>query len=659
MTGDASRKVCLPLPQRVVLSNFSLYRRQKTIEADFDKPVFCLAGANGLGKSTFLAAVNYAITGVVNEHDRRFLGPQDYYDEVQAYARSFFDGRIRQGDHDAAQVELSMRVGDRDYRLVRGMFAPTALRELTITGPGGETEDFSDEAFDDHERHDHYVRNVLADSGLEEFSQLAFLQLFVLTFDEARQLLFWDERRGQSALFIAFGGSAETARAVEKEQRTIDSADSLVRNLQWQATGIREQLKALLAAQAGADTADADLEAEHERLDARVAGSAEAYERLSTEATDKAVRLADSTARLSSTQAEYERLYADRLGRHHDVDGHPVVLETLEEGRCALCATAGDPVVEAVRSALANRCCPLCASALPEDTGDESDAGMLKRLGALATEIEALENEVGEHRQATARLSQEAEQAEAVLLRHQAELDQFRVANSLTLGTTATDANALGAATATLERQVNELLTRKEKERERRESAKARLRAYQADLLRLYAAVEESFVPTFQQLAYEFLGVELEVDLDRRASSLQLRLSLANSDRRQPDELSESQRFFIDIALRMALAKQISAPGHPATLFIDTPEGSLDIAYERRAGRMFGRFVEDGERLFMTANINTSRLLHELASTCGAERMKLVRMTDWTTLTAVQQEADADFEEAYAAIETALADGGS
>ncbi len=34
-------------------------------------------------------------------------------------------------------------------------------------------------------------------------------------------------------------------------------------------------------------------------------------------------------------------------------------------------------------------------------------------------------------------------------------------------------------------------------------------------------------------------------------------------------------------------------------------------------------------------------------------------MTDWTYLTEVQQEAESDFEDAYATIEARLAEGGS
>lgn len=111
-------------------------------------------------------------------------------------------------------------------------------------------------------------------------------------------------------------------------------------------------------------------------------------------------------------------------------------------------------------------------------------------------------------------------------------------------------------------------------------------------------------------------------------------------------------------ALRMALARKLSSSAGPATLYVDTPEGSLDIAYEMRAGRMFARFAQGidgrGNRLVMTDNINTSQLLQELAGACGRERMELVRMTEWTHLSDVQLEAQDAFEAAYVTIERRL-----
>lgn len=438
----------------MTLQNFSLYRRTATVHAEFDRGVFCLAGANGLGKSTFLAALNFAICGVVAEPGRSFLRPRDYYDDLIPYSSSYFSGRISESDHEAAQVELEMTIGDREYRLVRGMFSPTGLREFSILGPDGQVEEYSDPAFDDIERHRHYEAALLADSGLNDFSQLVFLQLLVLTFDEQRRLLFWDDRVAQAALFLAFGITPEQASLAESLQKTFDSADSLVRNLQWQATGVRRDLEALQRATAGGPASDDDLEREHKRLEQRVDDAAKRYEKLETSWRDSQVRLADAAAAMRSAQAEYDAVYAERLKTRRHAHAHPVVVAAINNGVCGVCGSEGTQVSETVRDRLAEGRCPLCGSPLPE-ADPEGDAELLERLRVVGERIVALEDELGAQQAAVVRWRKEADAGEVGVRELRAELEGYRTANALALSRRAVEGQELDEATRGLQRQID------------------------------------------------------------------------------------------------------------------------------------------------------------------------------------------------------------
>jgi DNA repair exonuclease SbcCD ATPase subunit len=656
--GAPERQLMLPLPERVVLRNFTLYRRRREVSAQFDRGVFCLAGANGLGKSTFLSALNFAITGVVlpPAGGTRFLGADDLYQNALNYAGTYFDGRISAADHDLAEVELQMRVGRRRYTLTRGMFAPSGLRSLTIEDDDGSVDAFDDPAFDDTERHRLYQDELLSDSGLEDFSQLVFLQLLILTFDEQRRLLFWDDRVTQAALFIAFGVSAQEARTAEELLRQIDRADSLVRNLQWQATGVRKQLEALVSVAQGDGDADARTAVEHERLQQQALAAADRVSRAEDAAGDTAVRIADRSARLRAARARYDAIYADRLLSRRHARSHPVVVATLTNHLCAICGSADSEVSSRIKGQLAAGHCPLCESVLPPPSGDDDE--LLAELRGVGEQIVVLEGELADGEKALIRHREIVEVAEAQLRGLQRDLEGFRQENTMALARSSLQGRAVEEATEGLQSQINALLARKEEQRQRRGHAQMQLADLQEGLVEAYVRVEGAFVPRFTDLAYRFLGVPLEIDIERRGSDIRLRLALADSDRRAPDELSESQRFFVDIALRMALAQQMASAEHPACMYIDTPEGSLDIAYESRAGSMFGSFVEGQNQMLMTANINTSELLGQLAATCGPERMRLLRMTEWTYLTEVQQQAEGLFERAYASIEEKLEHGG-
>ena len=99
-----------------------------------------------------------------------------------------------------------MRVHDHRYRVSRGMFEPVGLREFEVTSASDDSVVIAnDPALNPGERHDRYATAIAEDTGLENFAQLVFLQLFVVTFDERRDLLFWGERTLPAALYIAFG----------------------------------------------------------------------------------------------------------------------------------------------------------------------------------------------------------------------------------------------------------------------------------------------------------------------------------------------------------------------------------------------------------------------------------------------------------------------
>jgi hypothetical protein len=181
-----------------------------------------------------------------------------------------------------------------------------------------------------------------------------------------------------------------------------------------------------------------------------------------------------------------------------------------------------------------------------------------------------------------------------------------------------------------------------------------KLQVLQDKIENAYSEAKLVFVPIFKELAKSFIGLDLDIDLKREKHIQKLVLELQSTARTDSFQLSKSQRFFLDIALRMSLAIYLSTSNNPVNMLIDTPEGSLE-AYESRVGQMFANFITNyKQNIVMTANINASQLLISLAELCGNERMKFKRMLDWTDLTPVQKEGESLFEKVYMNIENAL-----
>jgi DNA repair exonuclease SbcCD ATPase subunit len=639
----------LPFIQRIQLRNFSLYSAEPIINISFRRGAFCLAGANGLGKSTFLSTLNYAVTGIVPDPERSFKSVSEYYRHSMEFSAEYFKGRITESDHDTAEVEVELSIGQRTYTLTRGFFEPEQLRSLQITDAdavaGDNTENHSAKA-----RNDLYTKGMARDIGLGSFEQFVFLQHFVYTFDERRHLLFWDAGLLEQVLYLTFGFDPAQAQEADVLRREAEKADSLARNFNWQATEVRKKLDDLSAAVSNQKSVDEDLRGLHERLTEQVAKASDKVQRLQADADDVALKIAELSGQHATLRAQYDEAFAVRLKGKSNVTANPSVALSISDRTCQVCGSKGAAVVHSIQSRLEDHRCPLCDTGIVAQP-NTSALSELKKIDRKLVDIRArLDEAVKSH----SRRKNELVASAAELNTAKRSVSDFERKNAQALDQLLLQSKSV--LRSTIQRyadQVEELLEKKKQQYQRRNENRRALAVIQKQLVKSYGDAEEEFVPSFKALAQLFLGLDLEVRLETGSThGVWLALEVNSTIRRQFHQLSESQRFFIDIALRMALIQYMVGSG--GCLLIDTPEGALDIAYESRAGKMFAKFAKKGSELILTANINTSRLLLSLAEDCGTGNMVLCRMTSWTQLSDVQLEEEELFEQAYSQIKRAL-----
>ncbi len=650
-SATSFERIALPRVAYVRLQDFTLFSADRIVEADVPGGVFCLAGANGLGKSTFLTAVNYAMTGIVPRPTLKFDSPAEYLKKNLSYADDYFTGRISEADRETCEICVAMEIGGAMLTLTRSPFEVESLRDLSIER-GGSIESFGDE---DGETRERLFREALvAESGLVSFDQFVFLQLLVLTFDERRHLLSWDSKVVEQALYLLFGDDREQAENAAKARRLYEQQDSLARNTQYQVTRLRSQLEDLRrVVEENSPDDDVDLvaqfqghEAVRDEVDERVKRSEELL-------SDEQLRLNDDVAAQVELRSEYEATFANIMKGTHDISKHPIVRAAMDDRRCEICGSTNTESVASISHSVSESACPLCGAQLSA-VDAAAEAKTYERLEQIDAQLEALNESASSHADAIRRYKDELESATSDLDLAEQALSDFMVAHEgHVLSLTAED--GIGRIAQHLESAIQKGLEQKEVHKKKRDAAKKHWAEAQRDVAASYTAAEDDFIPLFQDLAESFLGLDLSIALEeRKPAGLQFVVSVGSSTRRSANDVSESQRYFIDIALRMALCQYVVRPDSPGTLLIDTPEGSLDIAYEVRAGDMLGRFGTGGRNILITANINTSQLLLEVARTCGDDRMRLVRMTEWTELSDVQRASEDLFDSAYGAIEQAL-----
>lgn len=657
-TNLKTTKLNFPKITRVILEDFSLFTSSNKIEVFIKDGVFCLAGANGLGKSTFLAAINFALTGMVSDPSRLFDSAEEYYRVSKNYALEYFNGRISENQRESAQITLHFHIGSIDYQITRGIFEPEELRFFSIIDKASGVSLLASSDLSPEDLHEAYAKSVYTHVGLANFPQFAFLQHFVFTFDESRRLLFWEQKALELAMYLCFGLDYDEAHRAESLRRDAEKAGSLARNNNWQASEVRKRIQSLLSEAQKPGITDSkmeDLVDQHKQFQQKYDEIEQEIKTRKDKLQDNALKISELSAYQLSLRTAYADAFESHLHSKFHISQHPLILETIKDGRCALCGARSENIANRINAHLHNSRCPLCDEKLAESTLNGEAINRLKKIdGEMIKATKNLEL----HVQTNQRLKNEIAQLQNEFEMAINNLRAFELENEKLLdyikNKSATEVG-IDSIVESYKRQLEEFLIKKEGYYQKRDEKLKELSKIKKKLESQYSSAEAEFVPTFKKLAVLFLGLDLDIRIDSQSSTgLTLVADVNGASRRKHHELSESQRFFIDIALRMALAQYVSADSAKAVLFIDTPEGSLDIAYESRAGLMLAKFVESGHCILMTANINTSKLLISLAKECTASRMQLVRMTKWTQLSEVQIAEEALFEEAFSKIEETL-----
>jgi DNA repair exonuclease SbcCD ATPase subunit len=651
-------KLSFPQMRKVDLESFTLFAQQPNVSLDFKAGVTCLAGANGIGKSTFLSAVTYCLTGRVPTPYRAYRSSDEYFRDSQSFPKTYFDGRISELNRETASVAVEFELGSDLFSVKRALFDADGLRALSITRKwrSKNPQIIDGTNLSDSDRQAMYSAAIVAASGLKSFDQFVFLYHFVLVFDESPTLLFWNPKALEAALFLAFGNSPDQLAAADNHRREMERAESLGRNAKWQSLQVHRRIDAIRESLGADNPAQAvELEEVYERVRRVQEQAATVLDDAEARAADAELDLANAVARLVSARNEYAKAFEEFVGTRSALTQHPLVLQAQSDNSCGICGSVGESVGAHVRARLSKNVCPLCDSQV-KPAPPKGDLGKLREVdGQIAqarVELEASHSK-------RERLVSERDEARKGAIAAANAVREFEERHVQIVkwvqGKQAVAHTGVEEELSRLSTELHALLQTSKQHYAVRDKHKAALLRLQQQLEQQYRSTEEEFVPLFRDLAEQFIGFELDIEAERKQTGFVLVLELKGARRRGEHQLSQSQRFFLDIALRMALARFMSTDRSAAPLFIDTPEGSLDIAYEARAGQMFAAFVSEGHDIVMTANINTSQLLLKLAAACGASQMSLVRMTDWADLSEVQLMEEGLFHKAYAAIEEHLA----
>jgi hypothetical protein len=433
----------------------------------------------------------------------------------------------------------------------------------------------------------------------------------------------------------------------------MDKYESDGRNDRWQATQVKNKMNNLLNTRNGLSDGDSESTQTYLELCKFLDGLEREQGNVKFEYDTflkKQSYLNVDIFELKLALAKYFTQYSEPRTK---LTNNTYIEMSLKKNECIVCGAHGSHVVEKIAANLRKDFCPLCSTAIVDESKVEQQA-LLEQIknadGLVAQKTAELHGIVDE----TSAKKIELEKITFEVDRTKEKLTAIESENpTISLGVGKKD--SLDVVMTRYQEQFDEFDRRSIENYAKRDKLRPAYEILQQKIEGAYKEAELEFVPVFQQLAKSFIGYDLTVSFSTKSRTMMLVLELEKNARTESSHLSESQRFFLDIALRMALAIHLSATGHEATMIIDTPEGSLDIAYESRVGRMFAEYVTDySQNILMTANINASRLLVVLAENCKKSKMQFKRMLDWTDPSPIQRAGEDLFNEVYGSIETAL-----
>ena len=647
-----------PVFRHLEVKDFGLYPGLEGgptgLRIDFYPGLTLVVGANGLGKTTLITLIFRMITGPYDIPRIRDGGELGFR---RLEARTLPPGQrrtfaARVSDRAAsATARLDITVGSIPITIHRRL-SDLALQTALV----------GDQACKDEK----IFQSLIIDAaGVGSFGDFILMLRYLTFYFEDRRQLVWDTTAQRQLLRMLFL-PPDIAQRWTTMERSILQNDSRMRN--FQAVVGREEK--LLANALAKKTDAASLRAELGALEALQEPDRIRLEEIES-LTDEFDRRRQS-ARLANLRAKQERETRFRAVEHAKLlaldarfpgrleTGRYMIAHLLSENDCLVCGSYAPETAQTYADRLASGYCVVCNSPLakseqivePRQVADERVTKALQLLHKADGELLAS--------------TRERESAETEFERHTTELTRLHAEIATRSAKLAQIVDLLPPSETELREQRVELASI----RSRLESMKSEL-AQERSVFREFVeqrtdallSSSEAIVKSFTTFASNFLSEQVSLTWTSRPATVgqggeaipfpAFELNMSGSDfvgtvrRTGPDDVSESQREFIDLSFRMAL--MVAAGSNAAGLVVDAPESSLDAVFARRAGETLISFSKDvGNTVLVTSNLIEGSLLPTLvkgiADTSEASE-RIVDLFDIAQPTAAVVADRADYDE--------------
>lgn len=625
-----SRQIYLPELLSINIKNYTLYPNGLDYTFEFVKGANLVLGGNGMGKTTFVNIIRFAILGLYKKpfgYTRTYQG--NIIEKRQLFPQKYFSSRMDDSvcTDTSPTVSISMKINNIRVELTRDLSSIT-LTKLKVDGIevlGNLIDQVNYEKLSDIEKKDtlpYKYENIIKTNTNLEFDDLIFFVNEVLFFGEDHKTILWNDEGFfpdvQSELFNKYFNDPDLDKKRQEAIRKAKYFDSLSRHISEDIRAINKVLSKMKEAPVTDHSTNKeniaftliDLKAELARMNTKL----ETIQKERVSKSQHISLLQNDINKISLSVNDKDKQLKqieEELNSHIWETLHPlyhIFIKNIQLNHvCPMCSHPNGELVERVTNEQNN--CFVCGT--PISTNTDTDIILRKQFEEISVERKSLYQSINSKKQKIQNIEQEiinldsefsnTESRKREIQQNIRELEYENVMSD----------NSQNSIQPFLD-EVNYLTQQKEYYQKQRDEQYDIVTSISNEIEDIITANVQAFSSIFSQYAGKFLGVPCELTYMKqvRDSNKRFYPIIDGKVRFYEEEMSESQRFFVDHSFRMSILTFFYKT--PSFYIVETPDSSLDISYEGNAASVFAEFLKKPNSLIITSNLNNSLFIEHL-----------------------------------------------
>lgn len=630
--------IYLPELLSLKISNFSLYPNGLNYEYDFVKGINFIIGGNGMGKTTFVNIIKYGIIGHYKEgYDLTRTYKGNKIEKRTPYPLNYFSKRTENSinPNKPAFIECKFKVNDTIFEIKRGL-TEIKLEQLHINSKliNGQviSQKKYDKLFYNHSRQsDEEEKRELLDllektisykfeKEIEKASNIKFDDLIffvnkILFFGEDHKTILWDDDPLNDVQTELFNKYFNDRNLNEERQEALRQAKYFDTQARHRSEDIRV-IKKVIENVSPNQKDESNLNSQISYLREKKSEYTDQIELLQEErkSLEKEVKIKTnemnglsldiSKYEQEAKEQENENLKRKWVTLHKNYDSFYKSISNNEI--CPLCSQ--DLEESFVKKAISNNSsCILCTQAITINEETNTSAQNAKKTAEkIHKKIHALQDTILTSERKLEKLDSKFRNVSQKLrsLNHEIRLIEYKQVDDDNSSEQIDNLQSIFA-------EIEKLEIAKENFQRKSKKQKTVALEISKKIETVITKNVKQFSEIFSSFAESFLGLTAKLTYEEYNNQMRFLPIIDGKVREMEEELSESQRFFVDHSFRMSILTFFY--NKPSFYIVETPDSSLDISYEENAANVFIKFLEKPYSIILTTNLNNSEFLNYLA----------------------------------------------